>query len=81
MRGASLKAYQNPEDEEATKCIGELMDAIDAYIPEPERAVDLYDGVYAEHGFHIIALAGAEAEAVSEAETEPRSSAGEDPGD
>jgi len=41
VRGASLKAYQNPEDPEATKCIGELMDAIDSYIPEPQRAVDL----------------------------------------
>jgi len=40
VRGASLKAYQNPEDEETTKCIAELMDAIDSYIPEPERAVD-----------------------------------------
>ena len=40
VRGASLKAYQNPEDPEANACIGELMDAIDAYIPEPERAVD-----------------------------------------
>jgi elongation factor Tu len=40
VRGDSLSAYQNPEDAEATKCIGELMDAIDAYIPEPERAVD-----------------------------------------
>ena len=35
VRGASLKAYQNPEDPEATKCIAELMDAIDCYIPEP----------------------------------------------
>ncbi len=40
VRGASLKAYQNPEDPEATKCIAELMDAIDSYIPQPERVVD-----------------------------------------
>ncbi len=40
VRGASLKAYKNPEDPEANKCIGELMDAIDSYIPEPERIVD-----------------------------------------
>ncbi len=40
IRGASLKAYQNPEDPEATKCIAELLDAIDSYIPEPQRAVD-----------------------------------------
>jgi elongation factor Tu len=40
IRGASLKAYQNPGDPESIKCIGELMDAIDAYIPEPERIID-----------------------------------------
>jgi elongation factor Tu len=37
VRGASLPAYQSPEDPEATKCIRDLMDAIDSYIPEPER--------------------------------------------
>jgi elongation factor Tu len=40
IRGASLPAYQNPEDPEAIKCIGELMDAIDSYIPEPAREED-----------------------------------------
>ncbi len=40
VRGASLKAYQNPGDADATLCIGELMDAIDSYIPEPQRIVD-----------------------------------------
>ncbi len=40
VRGAALKAYQNPKDDDANKCIGELMDAIDGYIPEPERIVD-----------------------------------------
>lgn len=40
VRGNSLAAYQNPEDPEATKCIQELMDAIDSFIPEPQRAVD-----------------------------------------
>jgi elongation factor Tu len=40
VRGSSLPAYQKPEDEEAIKCIGELMDAIDAYIPEPTREED-----------------------------------------
>ncbi len=29
-----------PEDEEATKCIMELVEAVDSYIPEPERDVD-----------------------------------------
>jgi elongation factor Tu len=40
VRGISSKAYQNPADPVANKCIGELMDAIDAYIPEPERITD-----------------------------------------
>ena len=35
-----MAAYNNPEDPEKTKCIQELMDAIDAYIPEPTRDVD-----------------------------------------
>ncbi len=38
--GNSLGAYNNPADPEASKCIGELMDAIDSYIPEPERECD-----------------------------------------
>jgi elongation factor Tu len=37
IRGDSLTAYNKPEDPEATKCIQELMDAIDKYIPEPVR--------------------------------------------
>src|SRR4026209_945879 len=40
IRGAAKAAYDNPKDPEANKCIGELMDAIDAYIPEPVREVD-----------------------------------------
>ncbi len=40
VHGASLAAYQNPEDPEAIKCIAELMEAIDEHIPEPERAID-----------------------------------------
>lgn len=40
IKGSSLPAYQNPTDPEATKCIQELMDALDAFIPEPQRAVD-----------------------------------------
>ena len=38
--GSALKALENPTDEEATKCIFELMDAVDSYIPTPERATD-----------------------------------------
>jgi len=40
IRGDSLTAYHNPEDPEATKCIQELMEAIDENIPEPQREVD-----------------------------------------
>ena len=40
ITGSALKALENPEDEEATKCINELMDAVDSYIPTPERATD-----------------------------------------
>ncbi len=40
VRGNSLAAYNNPADPEASKCISDLMDAIDAYIPEPPREVD-----------------------------------------
>ncbi len=31
---------ENPEDEAKTACIWELMEAIDSYIPEPERDID-----------------------------------------
>ncbi len=40
IRGSSKGAYDNPSDPEASKCISELMDAIDSYIPEPTREVD-----------------------------------------
>jgi elongation factor Tu len=40
IRGAAKAAYDSPKDPEANKCIGELMDAIDAYIPEPQRDID-----------------------------------------
>jgi elongation factor Tu len=40
IRGSAIAAYNNPTDPAANKCIGELMDAIDKYIPEPTREVD-----------------------------------------
>ncbi len=40
IRGDSLAAYNKPDDPAATKCIGELLDAIDKNIPEPVREVD-----------------------------------------
>ena len=42
IRGSALKAMESEcKDDETSKCIDELMDAVDAYIPVPERAVDL----------------------------------------
>ena len=41
VRGSALPAYNKPADPDASKCISELMDAIDDYIPEPERADDM----------------------------------------
>jgi elongation factor Tu len=40
IRGAAKGALDNPEDEKANACIGELMDALDEYIPAPERQAD-----------------------------------------
>ncbi len=40
VRGAAFPALQNPGDPEKNKCIANLMDAIDSYIPEPTREVD-----------------------------------------
>ena len=40
VQGSALKALENPEDADATKCIWDLMEAIDSFIPEPERDVD-----------------------------------------
>ncbi len=40
IRGSALKATENPSDEAAAKPIWELLDALDTYIPVPERATD-----------------------------------------
>ena len=40
IRGSALQALENPEDEETTKCIWELMEALDTYFPVPDRPVD-----------------------------------------
>jgi elongation factor Tu len=41
IRGSALKAVENPTDAEgAAKCIWELLDALDTYIPVPERDND-----------------------------------------
>jgi len=40
IRGSALEALENPTDPEKTAPIAELMEALDTYIPMPERAVD-----------------------------------------
>ncbi len=41
IKGSALKALESGEPgAEETKCIDELMDALDTYIPQPERDVD-----------------------------------------
>ena len=40
VKGSALKALENPTDEAQTKPIWDLLAALDAYIPTPERAVD-----------------------------------------
>ena len=40
IRGSALKAMQNPADPELTKPILELVEALDTYIPLPQRDVD-----------------------------------------
>ena len=40
IRGSALKALENPGDEAASKPIMDLMDALDSYIPEPQRVID-----------------------------------------
>jgi len=41
IKGSAFEAMEHPDDPEKTKCIQELLDAMDSYIPLPERAVDL----------------------------------------
>jgi len=40
IRGSALPAYQNPKDPAATKCISDLLAAVDSYIPQPVREED-----------------------------------------
>jgi elongation factor Tu len=40
VKGSALLALENPEDPAAAKCIWDLMEAIDSYIPEPKRDID-----------------------------------------
>ncbi len=40
IQGSALKALENPDDPVHAKCIWDLMDAVDSFIPEPQRDVD-----------------------------------------
>jgi elongation factor Tu len=40
IKGSALEALNNPDDPEKTKCIYELLDALDNFIPEPKRDID-----------------------------------------
>jgi elongation factor Tu len=40
VKGSASGALLNPEDESKTKCITELLDAVDNSIPEPKRDID-----------------------------------------
>ena len=40
IRGSALQALENPDDDEKTKAILELMQAVDDFIPEPARELD-----------------------------------------
>jgi elongation factor Tu len=38
--GSALEALENPEDEAKAKCIWDLIESVDSWIPEPKRDVD-----------------------------------------
>jgi elongation factor Tu len=40
VKGSALQALENPEDDAANECVDELLAALDASIPEPQRALD-----------------------------------------
>jgi elongation factor Tu len=40
IQGSALNALNNSDDADATKCIHDLMEAVDSYIPEPVRDID-----------------------------------------
>jgi elongation factor Tu len=40
IQGSALQALENPTDAAAAKCIWDLMDAVDEFIPEPQRDID-----------------------------------------
>lgn len=53
IKGSAIQALENPKDPEKTKCIQELLDALDTYIPEPVRELDKPFIMSAEDVFSI----------------------------
>ncbi len=41
IKGSAYEALEHPDDPEKVQCIADLLEAMDTYIPLPERAVDL----------------------------------------
>ena len=40
IRGSALQALESPDSAESNQCVGELLAALDSFIPVPERALD-----------------------------------------
>ena len=40
IQGSALEALENPENEAKAKCIWDLIEAVDSWVPEPERDID-----------------------------------------
>jgi elongation factor Tu len=40
IRGSALQALENPDDEAKSKCIFDLIESLDTYLPDPKREVD-----------------------------------------
>ena len=40
VKGAAVKALEDPASDASNRCIDELMEALDAFIPQPKRALD-----------------------------------------
>ena len=40
IRGSALQALDNPDDEAKSKCIFDLIESLDTYLPDPKREVD-----------------------------------------
>jgi elongation factor Tu len=60
IRGNAKGALDHPADPEYSRCIGELLDALDSYVPDPVRAVEKpflmpVEGVYTIEGRGTVA--------------------------